>query len=91
MATTVISSQKVENFAKWQLSFEAGEAMRSKAGIILKGIYQGVEDENPVTIISEVPSQDIAKAIFSSESMKEVMEKSGIITVNDVKILKSVN
>jgi 5-formaminoimidazole-4-carboxamide-1-beta-D-ribofuranosyl 5'-monophosphate synthetase len=86
MATTIINSQKVENFAKWKQGFEAGNAMREQAGIKIKGVYQSVDDGNSVTVISEVPNADMAKAIFSASTMKEAMEKSGVITT-EIKIL----
>lgn len=91
MATTIITSQKVESYSKWKSGFAAGEAMRAQAGIIVKGIYQSVEDENTVTIISEVPNTEVAKAIFSSPEMKQAMEKSGVISTPEVKILNAGN
>lgn len=87
MATTIINSQKVENFAKWKIGFETGEAMRAQAGIKIIGVYQSVDDENAVTVISEVPNLDIAKAILSDPAMKEAMEKSGVISTPEIKIL----
>jgi hypothetical protein len=87
MATTIINSQKVENFAKWKQGFEAGKAMREKAGITIKGVYQSVDDENSITIISEVPNPDMAMAIMSAPAMKEAMEKSGVISAPEIKIL----
>ena len=87
MATTIITSQKVEDFSKWKQGFAAGEGMRAQAGIIIKGVYQAVDDENAVTIISEVPSVDVAKAIFSSPAMKESMAKSGVISAPQVTFL----
>ncbi len=87
MATTIITSHKVENFAKWKQSFESGEAIRTQAGIIINGIYQAVDDENSVTIISQFPSVDVAKAILSSAEMKESMVKSGVISIPEIKFL----
>jgi len=87
MATTIINSQKVENFAKWMHGFEAGEAMRAQAGIKIIGVYQSVDDENSVTVISEVPNPDMAKAILSAPAIKEAMEKSGVISAPEIKIL----
>lgn len=87
MATTIINTQQVENFAKWKQGFDAGEAMRAEAGIIIKGIYRAADNENSVTIISEVPSPEVAKALFTSEAMKEVMAKSGVISAPEIKVL----
>ena len=90
MATTIINSHKVENFTKWKQGFDAGETMRAQAGIKIKGIYQSADDENAVTVISEVPNADIAKAILSGPGMKEAMEKSGVTSTPEIKILKQI-
>ncbi len=87
MATTIINSQKVANFAKWKQGFEAGQVMREQAGIKIIGIYQSVDDENSITVISEVPNPDMARAIWSAPAMKEAMEKSGVISLPEIKIL----
>ena len=87
MATTIINSHKVENFAQWKQGFDAGEAMRAQAGIKIKGVYQSVDDENSITIISEVPNPDMAKAILSAPGMKEAMKRSGVISSPEIKIL----
>lgn len=90
MATTIINSQKVENFTKWMEGFKAGTSMREDAGIIIKGVYQAVDDENSITVISEVPNSDVAKAILSAPAMKEAMEKSGVISAPEIKILNQI-
>jgi len=87
MATTIINSHKVENFTKWKQGFEAGSSMREQAGIKIKGVYQSVDDENSVTVVSEVANADIAKAIFTAPAMREAMEKNGVISTDGIKIL----
>ena len=87
MATTIINSHKVENFAKWKQGFEAGETMHAQAGITIKGVYQSVDDENHITVISEVPNADVARAILSGPGMKASMEKGGVISAPEIKIL----
>lgn len=89
MATTIINSHKVENFAKWKQGFDAGAQMREQAGIVIKGIYQSVDDENAITVISEVPNPEMAKAIMTAPGMKEAMEKSGVISAPEIRILNS--
>jgi len=91
MATTIINTHQVENFSKWKEGFEAGAEMRSKLGITIKGIYQSVEDANLVTIISEMPSPEVAKAVLTSPEMKAAGQKSGVISAPEIKILNQVN
>ncbi|MES2560041.1 MAG: hypothetical protein V4590_09895 [Bacteroidota bacterium] len=79
MAITVINTHKVADFSKWKEGFEAGAAMRKQAGITIIGAFQHAESANEVTVISEFPNLEIAKAILSNPGMKEAMEKSGVI------------
>ncbi|MES2565582.1 MAG: hypothetical protein V4565_01870 [Bacteroidota bacterium] len=90
MATTIINSHKVENFTKWKEGFEAGENMRHELGIVIKGVFQSVEDENHVTIISEMPSPEIAQAILASPELKAAGQKSGVISAPEIKMLKRI-
>jgi hypothetical protein len=91
MATTIINTQKVENFSKWKEGFEAGAHMRKELGITIKGIYQSVEDENQVTVISEMPNPEVAKAVLSSPEMKAAGQKAGVISIPDIKMLNEIN
>jgi hypothetical protein len=90
MATTIINSHKVENFPKWKEGFEAGANMRKELGITIKGVYQSAEDENHVTVISEMPSAEIAKAVLSSPELKTAGQKSGVISIPEIKILNQI-
>ena len=90
MATTIINSHKVESFTKWKEGFDAGVNMRKKLGITIKGVFQSVEDENLVTIISEMPSPEIAKAVLSNPELKAAGQKSGVISAPEIKFLNQV-
>lgn len=90
MATTIINSHKVENFSKWKQGFDAGANMRNELGITIKGIFQSVEDENYVTVISEMPSPEIAKAVLSSPELKVAGQKSGVISAPEIKMLTQI-
>lgn len=89
MATTIINTHTVSSFAQWKQGFAAGEAMRAQAGITIKGVYQSVDNENEMTVIAEVSDVEVAKALFSSPEFKAAMEKSGVTSVPEIKILKS--
>ena len=90
MATTIINSHKVENFAKWKQGFDAGADMRKQLGINITGVFQSIEDENCVTVISEMESPETAKAVLSSSALKEAGQKSGVISAPEIKMLKQV-
>lgn len=90
MATTIINSHQVEDFAKWKQGFDAGADMRTQVGIVIKGVYQTVNDENLVIIISEVESPDVAMALMSNPEMQEAMKKVGVISTPEIKILNEI-
>ena len=90
MATTIINSHKVENFAKWKQGFDAGAAMRKELGITITGVFRSTEDENHITIISEMPSPEIAKAILSSPELHVAEQQSGVISTPEIKILNQI-
>ena len=90
MATTIINSHKVENFGKWKQGFEAGASMRKQLGITIKGVFQAAEDENHVTVISEMPSAEIAKAILSSTELRAAEQQSGVISTPEIKVLNQI-
>ncbi len=90
MATTIVNTHKVENFSKWKEGFEAGANMRKELGITIKGVFQSVEDENLVTVISEMVSPEMAKAILSSPEMKAAGQKAGVISAPEIKILTQI-
>ncbi|MCE3297123.1 MAG: hypothetical protein K0R65_2837 [Crocinitomicaceae bacterium] len=88
MTTVLINSQKVKDFKQWHEAFAANTPMREQAGIKIRGVYQSVEDQNMVTVISEVPGVEQARTILSN--MKEMMEKSGVEST-DSKIVIEIN
>jgi hypothetical protein len=91
MATTIITSHKVENFNTWKKVFDEGADMRSQANVQILGVYQDNDDANMVTIISEVPNVEMAKAMMSDPQLQEVMKKAGVMEVPVSKYLNKSN
>ncbi|RYD55025.1 MAG: hypothetical protein EOP56_17540 [Sphingobacteriales bacterium] len=79
MAITLMVSIKVEDFAKWKAAFDAAASMREKMGIKILGIFQEVVDERSVSLISEYPSLEVAKAILASPEWEAAQQKAGVI------------
>lgn len=90
MAITVINTHKVSDFSKWKEGFEAGAGMRKQVGINITGVFQHAEDANEVTVISEFPDLETAKAILASPGMKETMQKNGAIEEPRITFLTAV-
>jgi hypothetical protein len=87
MVTTAILTHKVASFPTWKQVFDSGAAIRANAGITIKGVYQSTEDENIVTIVSEFPDMDTAKAIFSNKELQDEMKQAGVISAPEIKLL----
>lgn len=88
MKVTMIMTHEVKDFAKWRKGFDAGKDVRSNAGVTIEDVYQSIDDPNWVTVIGEAPSAKVAKAFLNSDELKSGMEKAGVISNPEVKILK---
>ena len=80
-------THEVKNYAEWKKGFDAGKPDRDKAGIKTMGVYVSVDNANLVTVITEAPSVEVAKGFASNPNLKAEMEKVGVISATDVKIL----
>jgi|SRR6185437_3033882 len=87
---TVINTVEVKDFATFKKAFDAGESVRLKGGIKVVNIYQSVDNANIVTVVEEAASVESAKAFFSDPKAKEAMEKAGVISKPDLRILNKV-
>ncbi len=84
MAVTLIVKIKVENFDKWKKAFDEADEFRKKLGIVLTGIYQSIEDENQISLISEYPNIEIAKTMLANPAWEENQRKAGVIGGFDI-------
>jgi quinol monooxygenase YgiN len=91
METLLIISHEVKNFDTWKTAFEAGEPMRAEAGVKIKGVYRSQDNENMVTVISQAPSAEVAKALINNPALKAGMAEAGVISAPEFKILACVN
>ncbi len=87
---TIINTIEVKDFAEFKKGFDAGAPFRDKGGIKVINMYQSVDNKNIVTIIEEAASAEAAKQFFSNPDMKAAMEKTGVISKPDMKILNKV-
>jgi hypothetical protein len=83
-------THEVKNYAEWKKGFDADKPNRDKAGIKTMGIYASVDNANLVTIITEAPSAEVAKGFATNPDLKAAMEKIGVISAPDVKVLTKI-
>ena len=87
LKVTNVMTLEVKDYTVWKQSFDEAQPNRDKAGIEIMGIFSSVDNPNNITVISEVPSLEIAKGYLNNPNLKASMEKAGVISKPDVKIL----
>ncbi|MES2589047.1 MAG: hypothetical protein V4622_08705 [Bacteroidota bacterium] len=80
-------THQVKSYADWKKGFDAGKKDRDNAGIKTIGVYTSVENLNLVTVIGEAPSIEVAKGFLGNPELKASMEKIGVISAPEIKIL----
>ncbi|HEX8331850.1 MAG TPA: hypothetical protein VF622_04465 [Segetibacter sp.] len=86
----VILSHEVKDFSSWRKLFDAGESMRTQAGIKTTGVYTSVDNQNQVTVLAEFPSAEIVQGFLNNPELRKTMEEAGVIGKPDIKILNRV-
>ena len=89
MVTTILSHE-VKNFDEWKKGFDADAGNRDAMGVKITGVFQGAENPNHVTVISEVPSVEAIKGFLSNPDLKAIMEAAGVVGDPTVSILNKV-
>ena len=80
-------THEVKDYSVWKKGFDADKVNRDKAGIKLVAVYTSVDNPNLVTITTEAPNIEVARGFASNPELKAAMEKVGVISAPDVKIL----
>jgi hypothetical protein len=81
-------THEVKDYTTWKKGFDTGKADRDKAGIRLIGVYTALDNGNLVTVVTEAPNAEVAKGFASDPNLKAAMEKIGVISAPEIKILK---
>ena len=73
-------THEVNNFTEWKAGFDAHESARSEMGVKITGVYSAADNQNLVTITSEVANLETAQGMMADPNMKEMMKKSGVVS-----------
>ncbi len=80
-------THEVKNFAEWKAGFDSDETNRAAMGVKITGVFTAHDNENMVTVTSEVPSVEAAQGFINNPMMKEAMEKAGVISAPQISIV----
>jgi hypothetical protein len=70
---------RVRDFDTWKPVYDEHAAVRRKYGATGHEMYRAVDDPNNVIVLNAFPSVDQAKAFATDPSLKEAMERGGVI------------
>ena len=70
---------KVKDFNAWRSSYNGHEKDRASAGITNGRVFRSPDDPNDVVLLQDVTDVSKARTWLTSNEMKSVMEKSGVL------------
>lgn len=78
---------KVQDYAAWRQVFDDHDKTRREYGSTGFQVFKSASDPNDITVITDWPSVDAARAIATSDSLKEAMKNAGVISQPEVMYL----
>jgi hypothetical protein len=88
MANYVLIRHSVEDYPKWKAAYDEHKPERVKAGVTDNKLFQDADDPNMVTIIFDTEDLERAKEFTSSDAVKEIMQKAGVVNKPEIYFLK---
>jgi hypothetical protein len=83
----VLLKHEVKEYASWRVSFDSDEPRRTAAGISIIAVFTSVDNANMVTVMTQFPSIEVVNAFVGDPSMKEALERAGVVGAPEVQIL----
>jgi hypothetical protein len=87
---TILISHEVKDYDTWKKGFDSDEVNRKNAGMKVTGLYRALDKPNVVTLTVEAPSAEAANKFLTNPDLKAAMEKVGVISAPEVKLLTKV-
>ena len=76
--TTAVVKMRVGSYDDWKPVFDQARELRNKHGGRAHRVLQGVEDPNEITVVTEWPSREAARAFLSDPELREAMQRAGV-------------
>jgi hypothetical protein len=83
----MVLQHKIRDYAAWRPAYDAHETSRVGAGITNGRVYRKAEDPNDIVILFDAADIAKARAWASSEDLKSVMQKAGVIGAPDIRFV----
>jgi hypothetical protein len=79
---------KVKDFAAWKVAYDAHDSVRLANGIHSYVIGRGMDDSMMVIVAMKVDNLDKAKAFAKDASLKERMQKGGVVGAPEISFIQ---
>lgn len=89
MKSVLLSSFTVKNAADWKANYhsESSVAMRARAGMHPLAIYQAIDNENHLTLLTEVDDMATFRAMMSSPEFAAETDRAGMTSKMEVQVM----
>jgi hypothetical protein len=75
---------RVGNYGPWRKGYDAFEVQRPSFGVTGQAVYQDAADPNMVTVTHDLATLEAAKALASSDALKQAMAAAGVVGAPDI-------
>jgi hypothetical protein len=75
---------RVGDYGSWRKGYDAFEVHRPSFGVTGKAVYQDAADPGMVTVTHDFATLEAAKALASSDALKQAMAAAGVVGAPDV-------
>lgn len=82
--THLLIRHKVADFAKWKASYDTHAGVRQSAGLTELHLLRSSDDPNEVVMLFAAADADKARALATSDDLREAMQKAGVTDKPDV-------
>ena len=76
----LIVQHRVRDYDTWKPAFDEHGDIRRRHGATGHELYRGLDDPNEITIVNHFHSREQAEAFAADPSLKEAMERGGVIS-----------
>ena len=76
----LIVQHRVRDYDAWKPVFDEHEEVRRQHGAVGHELYRSIDDRNQVMVVNHFPSREQAEAFASDPSLREAMERGGVVS-----------
>ena len=84
----ILVHHKIEDYNKWKPVFDNDAGNRAEHGSTGGKIFRNADNPNDIFTLLEISSIEKGKEFAQSDSLKEAMQKAGVISMPEVYFLE---